>query len=235
MNSLYLLLIAIVVLFSWVGSVYALPLPNGDVLPNLLSEEGLRWMVRHSIDNVASAPFAEVFLILISIGALRSSGLLDVIIHRERLVARRERYALRSALVVLFVCVGLLLVELMPGGNLLGVTGHIEGGPFAAGWLFLLTLVVGLPSIVYGWMSGNYHGEKDIFTGLSSEVASYANYFVTLVVASQLVAIIRYVHLFDLLGTSQLVQEIVIALIYAIPLLVLFITKNFINDTSSTE
>ena len=233
MNSLYLLLIAIVVLFSWVGSVYALPLPNGDVLPNLLSEEGIRWVVRHSIDNIASAPFAEVLLILISIGALRSSGLLDVIIHRD--TARRERYALRSALAVLFACVGLLLLGLIPGGNLLGVTGHIEGGPFAAGWIFLLTLVLSLPSIVYGWMSGNYHGKKEVFSGLASEVVSYASSFVTLVVASQLVALMRYVRLFDLLGVSPTMQGIVVALIYAMPLIVLFITKNFIHDTSSFE
>lgn len=233
MNSLYLLLVAIVVLFSWVGSVYALPLPNGEVLPNLLSEEGIRWIVRHSIENIAAAPFAEVILILISIGALRSSGLLEVIIHRD--TARRERYALRSALAVFFACVGLLLLGLIPGGNLLGVTGHIEGGPFAAGWLFLLTLVLSLPSIVYGWMSGNYHGKKDVFSGLSCEVVSYASYFVTLVVASQLVAVMRYVCVFDLLGTPHTVQEIVVDLIYAIPLIVLFITKKFGHDTSSVE
>lgn len=235
MNSLYLLLIAALVLFSWVGSAYALPLPDGGILPNVLSGEGVRWLVRHSIDNISAAPFVEVLLVLIAVGALRSSGMLDAMIHRERYTARRDRYALRTALVVLVIGVCVVLVSIAPGGNLLGVTGHIAGGPFSTGWLFLLTLVVSLPSIVYGWMSGHCRGERELFAGLASEVVSYAGYFVTLVVASQLVAIMQYVRLFDLCGASYAVQRVVIASIYAVPLIVLFITKNFIHDTSSIE
>lgn len=235
MNSLYLLLIAIVVLFSWLGSAYALPLPDGGVLPNLLSGEGMRWLVRHSVDNIAAAPLVEVLLVLISAGALHSSGLFDAMIHRERHTVRRDRHALRIALVVLVICACVVLVSIAPGGNLLGVTGHIAGGPFSTGWLFLLTLVVTLPSIVYGWMNGNWHGEREVFAGLSSKIASYAGYFVTLVLASQLVAIVQYVRLFDLCGVSYTVQRVFVACIYCVPLIFSFITKNFIHDTSSIE
>lgn len=235
MNSLYLLLIAIVVLFSWVGSAYTLPLPDGGVLPNLLSGEGMRWFVRHSVDNIAAAPLVEVLLVLISASALHSSGLFDAMIHRERHTARRDRHALRIALVVLVICACVVLWGITPGGNLLGVTGHIAGGPFSTGWLFLLTLVVSLPSIVYGWMSGNWHGKREVFAGLSSKIASYAGYFVTLMLASQLVAIVQYMRLFELCGVSYTVQRVIVACVYGVPLIVSFITKNFIHDTSSTE
>ena len=235
MNSLYLLLFALLVLFSWVGSIYALPLPDGSVLPNLLSEEGVRWFVRHSIDNVAEAPFAEVLLVLVIVGALRSSGLSEALAHRSSLETRRHRHALYTALVVLAVCLCLVLVGILPGGNLLSVTGHIMGGPFASGWLFLLTLVMVAPCVVYGCMSGQWRGAKEVFAGLSSAIASCASYLVTLVVASQLVAAIRYVRLSELLGMSPAVQRVVVIGIYALPLIVLFVTNKSIYESSSTE
>ena len=235
MNNLYLLLIAVLVLFSWVGNIYTLTLPDGSMLPNLLSEEGVRWLVRHSLDNIASAPFAEVLLVLIMVGALRGSRLLDVLTRRVRLITRRDRYAFRTALAVFLVGVCSVGIGLLPGGNLLGVTGYVAGGPFSNGWLFLLALLVCLPSMIYGWMSGRCRGEREIFVGMASEVASYADCLVTLVVASQLVAIMRYVCLFDLLGMSHGMREGVVAIVYFVPLIVSFITKNFIHDTSSTE
>ena len=235
MNSLYLLLLALLVLFSWVGNIYALPLPDGSVCPNLLSEESVRWFVRHSIDNVSEAPFVEALLALIIIGSLRSSGLLAALIHRVPSDARRYRYALRTALAVLAIGVCIVLVGITPGGNLRSVTGHVAGGPFASGWLFLLAQVVGVPSIVYGYMSGHWRNGREIFIGLSSEIASCASYFVTLVIASQLVAAVQYIRLFELLAVSPIVRHVIVALVYAIPLIVLLVINNFINESSSTK
>ena len=100
---LYLLLIVALVLFSWVGSIYGLLLPDGTMLPNILSEESVRWFVRHSIDNIAAAPFVEILLVLISISALRSSRFMAAAFHQKQLT-RRHRYALRTSLVVFAVC-----------------------------------------------------------------------------------------------------------------------------------
>lgn len=235
MSSLYLLLIAVIVLFSWVGSIYALTLPDGSMIPNLLSEESVRWFVRHSIDNVSAAPLVEALLALIAIGALRSSGLLTALIHYTSLDVRRHRHALYTALAVLAVCLCLVLMGIAPGGNLLSVTGHIAGGPFASGWLFLLTLVASVPSIVYGCMSGQWRNAKELFAGLSSEIASCASYFVTIVVASQLVAVMQYVRLFELLGISYAMQSIIVALVYAIPFIFLIVTNTSVNESSSIE
>ncbi len=235
MSSLYLLLIAVIVLFSWVGSIYALTLPDGSMLPNLLSEESVRWFVRHSIDNVLAAPFVEVLLVLIVIGALRSSGLFAALVHCTSLDVRRHRHALYTALAVLAVCLCLVLLGVLPGGNLLSVTGHIAGGPFASGWLFLLTIVASVPSIVYGRVSGQWRNAKEVFAGLSSEIASCASYFVTLMVASQLMATIRYVRLFELLGLSHTMQSIAVVLVYAVPLIVLLVTNNSIYESSTNE
>ena len=235
MNSLYLLLTAILVLFSWIGSAYALPLQDGSIIPNLLSEEGIRWLVRHSVDNITTAPLAEVLLILIAVGALHGSGLLNAIIHHERNTNRRDGHALRIALAIMMICVGLVLVGIAPGGNLLSVTGHIAGGPFASGWIFLLTLIVSIPSIVYGWMSGRWHNGREMYARLSSKISSCASYFITLVVASQLLAVAQYIHLFELLKVSHTLQKVIITLVYAIPLIILFVTNKSKYDTSSAE
>lgn len=235
MTNLYFLLLVVVVLFSWVGSIYALPLPDGSVLPNLLSEESVRWFVRHSIDNVSEAPFVEVLLSLFLVGALRSSGLFSALVHRTSLDIRRNRHALYIALAVLVVCLLVVLLGILPGGNLLSVTGYVAGGPFAAGWLFLLTSVMSVTCVVYGRMSGQWRNSRDVFTGLSSEIASCASYFVTLVVASQLVAAMQFVRLPELLGISYTVQRILVALVYIIPLIVLFVTNKSTHESSSTE
>lgn len=235
MSSLYLLLIAIVILFSWVGSIYALPLPDGSVIPNLLSDESIRWFVRHGVDNISAAPLVEVLLVLVSIGALRSSGLFAAIVHRASLTTRRHHHAFRIALVVFVICVILVLIGLAPGGNLLSVTGHLSGGPFASGWLLVLACVLVFPAFVYGRMSGHWHSANEIFAGLSSEIASSATCLITLLIASQFVAAIRYVHLFELLNLSYTMQRILIALVYYTPLIVCLVTNNSTHEPSSTE
>ena len=216
LTIIYLLLIVALVLFSWVGSIYGLMLPDGTILPNILSEESVRWFVRHSIDNIAAAPFVEILLVLISVGALRSSNFLAAAFRRVR-ITRRHRYALRTSVVVFAVCICILAFSIAPGGNLLSVTGHIAGGPFANGWLFLITLILCLPCIIYGWMSGLWNTEKDVLNGLSAEIVCCADCFITCVVASQLVAAMRYVSLFDLLGWSETVYAMTELLLYALP------------------
>lgn len=234
MSSAYLLLFIVLILFSWVGSVYGLMLPDGSLMPSLLSEESVRWFVRHSIDNISAAPLAEVLLVLLTVGALRSSGLWHALWHRSQLV-QRQRHALLVSLAVMVVCASVVLLGLIPGGNLLSVTGHFFGGPFASGWLFLLSLIVVVPCVVFGKMCGQWRTTNELYVGLASTIASYSSYFVTLVVASQLVAAMHYVHLFHLIGLSSVMQKLCVGLIYILPLITLFATNKKQYDTSSVE
>lgn len=233
MSSIYLVLIGVVVLFSWVGNIYGLMLPDGTLLPSMLSNEGVRWIVRHSIDNISAAPLVEVLLVLTLVGALRSSGLWYAWCHMAQLEQRR-RHALIVASVVMMMLLGIVLLGIRPGGNLLSVTGRLAGGPFASGWLFLLMLIGVMSSVVYGKMCEVWHTVSDLYKGLSSAIASSASYFVTLVVASQLVAVIHYVRLFDLIGLPATMQSLCIGLLYAVPLISLFI-KNATHDTLATQ
>ena len=231
----YTLLIIVAILFSWVGNIYGLLLPDGEVLPNLLSEESVRWFVRNSMDHISAAPWPEILLTLISIGALRSSGILSALRSRE-IQPRRYRHALRVSLVVLALCVCIVLIGILPGGNLLSVMGHLPGSPFASGWPLLLSMTVCGPCMVYGYMAGLWRSKEALLAGLSSELSSCASCLFTCVVASLLMAALRYIRLFELLGLSPIYTGIVGTLVYALPLIVSIIkNRTAIHETSTTE
>lgn len=234
MNRLYLLLIVIMALFSWVGSVYGLMLPDGEIIPNLLTPESLRWFVRHSIDHIAASPLVELLMVLIVIGALRSSGLLAAIVSHASL-SRRERHALVISVVLLGGELILLLWGILPGGNLLSITGHIHGGPLERGWLFILLVTVCAPCIIYGRMSGAWLSNGEVASHLTSEISRQASYVVTCIIASQLMAGVHYIRLFDLLAWGNAMRMLFSALIYGIPLIMLFLTKNSIHGSSSAK
>lgn len=227
---LYLILLVLLVLFSWIGSMYALVLPDGGIIPNLLSADSVRHLVRHCMDHMASAPIVTVLLLLIVVGAVKRCGLWSAMcsLVRERrlpLLTQRERYALRLSLGLLVVCVAVVAFGLVgPQANLLSVTGRIAGGPFSRGWFPLLSVCICVPCLCYGWLCGLWHSERDMLSALTSEVARHSSYFVTLLVASQWVAAMQYVHLFEWIGCSDATTAIVVYGIYLVPLVYSLIT-----------
>lgn len=214
------------VFVSWIASIYGLMLPNGAVMPSLLSADSMRWFVRHSMEIIEAAPLAQVLLILLMVGTIRSCGLIRYVAHLMREhkalpLVHRQKHATRIALLVFGVFVALVLSGILtPDGNLLSVTGHIAGGPFSRGWLFLLCLVVCVPCLVYGRLSNLWHTEYELLGFLTSEIARCSGYFVTLVVAALFMAALHYVGLFELLGWSDSVVAIFSMVLYGLPLAV---------------
>ena len=227
---LYLILLVLLVLFSWIGSMYALMLPDGSIMPNLLSSDSVRHFVRHSMDHMAAAPIVAVLLLLIIVGAVRRCGLWNVLLSlvRERrlpLLTQRERYALRFSLGLLVVCLAVVVLgRVGPQANLLSVTGRIAGGPFSRGWLPLLCICVSAPCLCYGWLCGLWHGERNMLSALTSEIARHSSYFVTLLVASQWVASMQYIHLFEWMGCGDVATAVCVYAIYLVPLAYSLIT-----------
>lgn len=225
----YLLLLVVVVLFSWIAGVYGLMSADGDVVSSLLSAEALRWWVRHSMEVVAAAPVVPVLLVMMMVSAVRGCGLSRYVarwVGERRLpsLTRRERHAAYVAWAVFAVAVAVVASGLVgPGGNLLSVTGHVAGGPFAQGWLFLSWMVVCVPCVVYGRLSGLWRGGRDVLGSLTTEVARCASYFVTLVVASQLMAALRYAGVFVLLGMGDGAVGLFAAVLYGVPLVAAFL------------
>lgn len=225
-TTIYICLLLVLVFVSWIASIYGLMLPNGAVMPSLLSADSMRWFVRHSMEIIEAAPLAQVLLILLMVGTIRSCGLIRYVAHlmrehRALPLVHRQKHATRIALLVFGVFVALVLSGILtPDGNLLSVTGHIAGGPFSRGWLFLLCLVVCVPCLVYGRLSDLWHTEYELLGFLTSEIARCSGYFVTLVVAALFMAALHYVGLFELLGGSDSVVAIFSMVLYGLPLAV---------------
>lgn len=223
-TSLYLLLLLLLVLFSWVGSAYGLVLPDGTLLPNLLGPDSVRYFVRHGIEHISATPVVEVLLLLLMIGAVGQSGLWNHLLSVMHLrtvssLTRRHSYALRVSVVVFVICVAIVLMGLVgPRGNLLSVTGSIAGGPFSCGWLLLLAVCVVLPSICYGVMSGLWSSEDEVLSAITAVIARRSDYFVTLIVASQVMAAVQYLGLYQLLGWGDFSVGLFTFLIYGLPL-----------------
>lgn len=225
-TTIYICFLLVLVFVSWIASIYGLMLPNGAVMPSLLSADSMRWFVRHSMEIIEAAPLAQVLLILLMVGTIRSCGLIRYVAHLMREhkalpLVYRQKHATRIALLVFGVFVALVLSGILtPDGNLLSVTGHIAGGPFSRGWLFLLCLVVCVPCLVYGRLSDLWHTEYELLGFLTSEIARCSGYFVTLVVAALFMAALHYVGLFELLGWSDSVVAIFSMVLYGLPLAV---------------
>ena len=232
MSILYLIILVFLVLFSWIGSVYGLMLPNGVLIPNLLGADSIRYFVRHSIEHIAAAPFVEVILLFIMISAVEQSGLWCYFSNavRERTLptlTRRQSYAMRVSFIVFVICLIIVAMGFIgPQGNLLSVTGHVAGGPFAQGWLPLFCVCVFLPCICYGWLSGIWSSERAVLSAMAVSITRYSSYFVTLVVASQLMAAVRYLQLFDFLSWGDTALSICSILVYGLPLLLLLINPS---------
>lgn len=225
-TTIYICFLLVLVFVSWIASIYGLMLPNGAVMPSLLSADSMRWFVRHSMEIIEAAPLAQVLLILLMVGTIRSCGLIRYVAHLMREhkalpLVHRQKHATHIALLVFGVFVALVLSGILtPDGNLLSVTGHIAGGPFSRGWLFLLCLVVCVPCLVYGRLSDLWHTEYELLGFLTSEIARCSGYFVTLVVAALFMAALHYVGLFELLGWSDSVVAIFSMVLYGLPLAV---------------
>lgn len=225
-TSIYICLLLVLVFFSWIASIYGIVLPDGEVMPSLLSADSLRWFVRHSMEIIAAAPLAQVLLVMLMVGAVRSCGLIRYVGHLVREhktlpLVHRQRHALRIALLVFGVCVAMVLSGIVaPGGNLLSVTGHIVGGPLSRGWLFLLCPVVCVPCLIYGRLSGLWRTEYELLGFLTSEIARCSGYFVTLVVAALVMAALHYVGSFELLGWGDSAISIFSLVLYGLPLAV---------------
>lgn len=227
---IYLLLLLSVALGSWVCSVYVLSSSNGVAMVNMLDAAGVRWMVRHSMEYIAGAPFVEVLLVLLMVGAVKRCGLGDCLSlwsggRRMSALSKRQSYALYGALAVAVSLVAVVLLGVLPPGrNLLSVTGRFSGSPLAGGWLLLLCLLVCVPCLCYGWLSDTWRTERDMLDALSSEIARCSGYFVTLVVAALLVEAVQYTQLLALIGWDDNLS-VVMVLLYGLPFLASLMDK----------
>ena len=220
LGVVFFLMTLVLALFSWVGSVYGL----GEV-QSLLSAEGVRWVLGHTLENYVRTPALGMVLVLfMGLGVGFRSGLYDALrrfLHKEKMLSRKERRALALAMAVLLLLGILVGVSLFLPWNLFwGVTGSWMYSPISKGMVYLLAVGVGLGGMVYGYVADVYRNLSDVFQGMSCLIARRASFFVTLFFVVQFFEALEYVRLAESLHFSSEFVEVVYQLCCFIPVFI---------------
>ncbi len=207
---LLILLIALLTIFSWIGSVY------GMDVQNLMSADGVRWLVSNVLPNFNQAPIAIILLTLMTLSTLTESELLTTLFRRSKPLTLKQRRALLYATVVFFLGIALILaLTLLPSSILLSAFGHFEHSALQKGLFSLLLALVLLASVTYGYTAGRFFSWTDLVRAAAYIPSRVASYWLTLFVVSQFVACLD--HVFT--PSSPTPLTILAYLLYFVPLL----------------
>lgn len=217
----YLILLFLVIIVSWIGSIMEISRASGNddlALRSVLGVPGLRWAVRTAATCLGNAPVGNALMLFIAIGAGRGSGLFRAM-SRLHSLSPKEMTAFYISLVVLILYVFLIVLGVFAGSHLLlGITGTLKGSPLYDGVMFLLMLAVCLPALVYGLSTETFRTAGDCVDAFCTIIPPFAHFLVTMLVAAQLIQTLEYTHIDALLGITNNAMQVISFLIYWLPL-----------------
>lgn len=199
----FFLLTVFVAFLSWVGTVY-----EWSGVNSLFSNEGFRWLLRSVGRLFVDSPVVPVVMVLfLGCGLLFHSGLgrafVKFFLHGSS-VSRKERRALFASLIVFCLYFGALaFLAWGPWSMVRSVSGTLSGSSLEAGAWSLLSLGIGLVSIVYGFSSDTYVSDRDIVRGMAYLFVWKASFLVTLYFVFLFFACLDYSGLFASFGFSD--------------------------------
>ena len=223
---IYLILLFLVIIVSWIGSIMEISRVGGNgelALRSVLGVPGLRWAIRSAATCLGNAPVGNALMLFIAVGAGRGSGLFRAL-SRLRSLSPKEMTAFYISLVVLIIYVFLIVLGVFTGSHLLlGITGTLKGSPLYDGIMFLLMLAVSLPSLVYGLSTETFRTAQDCVDAFCTMLPEFAHFLVTMLVAAQLIQTLEYTHIDVLLGLTDNAMRIISFLIYWLPLPIILV------------
>jgi p-aminobenzoyl-glutamate transporter AbgT len=218
---IYLILLILVIVVSWIGSIMEIGRAGGNdelALRSVLGVPGLRWAVRTAASCLGNAPVGNALMLFMAIGAGRGSGLFRAL-SRLRNLSPKETTAFYISLVVLAIFIFLIILGVYAGSHLLlGITGTLKGSPLYDGFMFLVMLGIGLPSLVYGLSTETFRTAGDCINAFCTILPPFAHFLVTMLVGAQLLQTLEYTNIDLLLRLSDNGMRIVSLLVYWLPL-----------------
>ena len=222
----YLLLLFVTILVSWIGSIMEIGNAGGNAelaLRSVLGVPGIRWGVRSAAWGVGQAPIGNALMLFIAVGAGRGSGLFRAV-TRLRSLSPKETTAFYISMVVLVIYICLIVLGVFTGSHLLlGITGKLKGSPLYEGFMFLLMLAVALPSLVYGLSTETFRTVGDCVDAFCTILPPFAHFLITMLVAAQLIQTLAYTRIDTLLGLNGSAMRTVSFLVYWLPLPIILI------------
>lgn len=199
----FFLLTVVLALFSWIGSIYGIA-----EVQSLLSAEGVRWILSHSVTNYVQTPaLGIVLMLMMGVGVVIRSGLSDALkraVRRDKKLSRKERRALGLAFITFFSYVFVVLVTMvLPWNLLLSATGSWIHSPFSKGFVYMLSVGLGMFGMVYGYASDAFRRVGDVVEAMSCLISRHAVYFVVLFFTVQFFSSLEYTRLSEWTGLSD--------------------------------
>lgn len=176
----FLLLFVFTALLSWTGSIY-----KWKGVRSLLSDEGLRWLLRTSFyDYILSPVFQAAVCLFFGVGLFLHSGLGNAccrIVTGKRKFSHKEKRGLVLAILTCAGYVGLCaLLAFGPWNMVRSAIGTLADSPLSDGFWEVCALCIALPSVVYGFASDSYLNDRDVVDGMAYLYQRRAGYFIIL-------------------------------------------------------
>ena len=229
----YAVILVMVWGMSWLNSIIAMFVGGGEKFMSLVSAEGLRWAVRNSSIVLNELPWGTVMLVIAIVGLLRGSGLKRALGHLffSGALSPNERRAIFFVAIALLLCVLLLFaVTIAPWQLLMAVTGELGGSPLIQGWLPLLSFIVFVVSLVYGFIYGNYRSLLDLVCSVGDTFVISVPALLALIPAAGIVPGIEYMELFGYFGVSGEDVDVFADILYSIPFLYIILLRMLERD-----
>ena len=217
----FFLMTVALALFSWIGSIYGIA-----EVQSLLSAEGVRWVLSRAVTNYVQVPaLGIVFVLMMGLGVVSRSGLFDTLrrgIRKDKKLSRKERRALGLAFIAFFSYVFVVVVAMiLPWNLLMSATGGWLYSPFSKGFVYILSVGVGISGMVYGYASDAFRKMGEVVEAMSCLISRHAVYFVVLFFTVQFFSSLEYTRLPEWIGLSTIVFNGVSLFCFYFPLLLL--------------
>ena len=213
-----LLLIVIVAVISWIANVY------GANCRNILSSEGMRWTVEMIMDNFNRSPWTYIVVGLASLSMIVESGIISGF-SKQKYLRQRRAYMLVAVVMAVIAALALILY-LLPGNSLLSAFGTFNNSALQRGLFPIIAVLLYMLSLIYAFAIGRFNDIEDVIKATVNITVRIPGYFITLFVASQLIAVILYSFFIDYnlslpMPTSV---KILAVILYGIPLILHLLT-----------
>lgn len=219
-------LVLLIIVGSWIGSLNNIPVRN------MLSTEGVRWILKNIVNNVEASPFISLFILLTGFSILKASGFFRCFSLRKRKsyaflgLSGKRLQAFLLATFFFIVYVGIVLVLTFSRYEiLLSITGGLERSPFLSALPFLIFVGCTVWGGIYGLASGVYQGLTDVVKGAISVPAQLTGYFIYVMIVSQLLAIWNYSDIDVYMDIDSSVMTITGWILYYVPLFGLLVVR----------
>ena len=179
-----LLLMPLIIIFSWVFSLYM------PMLRSLLSPNGIRWITTSIISNFTALPIGELILVLIALSLL--SALNPRTLFDRKATQKEKRAHLFAFLMLLANIVVVLLHTFFPPYILLNFFGSLSSSPLTDSLPGLIFICIETTCCTYAYTAGKMTTMQDFAQVHTSVLVKFSPLFIHLFLISQIVGWVGY-------------------------------------------